>query len=286
MREIVSNGRVVSRTPDAPTVALATSPGNNKQEPHITVFRPHIWTAPAHVPRSPVDVWTCGRVDVLTRFPPPEAGAVDGHCLVQTTQTRQVPRPCSAHEEFLALSSQRPRQALLASVEPPTPATDKPQWRTRHRCWDACLCIAIVRKCHCWHLTAAGEPTRACLLATCSPASSATDTGSLVFSAVIPRLSPPRPGRLAGPGPVKINQDGFKETEKSLVDVSVPPSLPPSFPPSLARPLPTQRWFCRGEQRGRPGALVPHMKTASLQSKAGRIDAAPVRYTDDKDVYY
>lgn len=53
---------------------------------------------------------------------------------------------------------------------------------TPHRCWDACLCVATVRKCHCWHLTRTAAPTQACLLATCGPASSAADTGSLVYS--------------------------------------------------------------------------------------------------------
>lgn len=70
----------------------------------------------------------------------------------------------------------------------PRPVLHSP--RTLHRCWDACLCIAIVRKCHCWHLTRASAPTQACLLATCGPTSSAADTGSLVFSPTIPLQFP------------------------------------------------------------------------------------------------
>lgn len=78
--------------------------------------------------------------------------------------------------------------------------------RTLHRCWDACLCIAIVRKCHCWHLTGTRAPTQACLLATCGPTSSAADTGPLVCSPSIPLRSPAQSACLVALGLWEINQ--------------------------------------------------------------------------------
>lgn len=90
--------------------------------------------------------------------------------------------------------------------------------RTLHRCWDACLCIAIVRKCHCWHLTATSAPTQACLLATCGPTSSAADTGSLVCSPAIPCHSPPKSGCLACSGPVKDQSGEHNSIYRGVFD--------------------------------------------------------------------
>ncbi len=90
--------------------------------------------------------------------------------------------------------------------------------RTLHRCWDACLCIAIVRKCHCWHLTTASAPTQACLLATCGPTSSAADTGSLVCSSTIPCHSPPKSACLACSRPVKDQSGEHNSIYRGVFD--------------------------------------------------------------------
>lgn len=90
--------------------------------------------------------------------------------------------------------------------------------QTLQRCWDARLCIAIVRKCHCWHLTRAGAPTQACLLATCGPTSSAADTGLLVCSPASPCHSPPKSACLAGPAPVKDQSGEHNSIYRSVFD--------------------------------------------------------------------
>lgn len=90
--------------------------------------------------------------------------------------------------------------------------------RTRHRCWDACLCIGIDRKCHCWHLKRASAPTQACLLATCGPTSSAADTGSLVCSPTIPCHSPPKSACLACPGPMKDQSGEHNSVYRGVFD--------------------------------------------------------------------
>jgi len=90
--------------------------------------------------------------------------------------------------------------------------------RTLHRCWDACLCIAIVRKCHCWHLTRASAPTQACLLATCGPTSSASDSGLLVCSPTIPCHSPPKSACLAYPGSVKDQSGKHNSIYRGVFD--------------------------------------------------------------------
>ena len=89
---------------------------------------------------------------------------------------------------------------------------------TLARCWDSCLCIAIVRKCHCWHLTRASAPTQACLLATCGPTSSAADTNSLVCSPAIPRHSPPKSACLACSGLVKDQSGEHNSIYRGVFD--------------------------------------------------------------------
>lgn len=99
----------------------------------------------------------------------------------------------------------------------PRPVLHSP--RTLHRCWDACLCIDIVRKCHRWHLTRASEPTQVCcLLATCGPTSSAADTGSLVCSPAIPCHSPPQSACLACFGPVKDQSGEHNSIYRGVFD--------------------------------------------------------------------
>lgn len=90
--------------------------------------------------------------------------------------------------------------------------------RTQHRCWDACLCIAMVRKCHCWHLTRTSAPTQACLLATCGPTSSAADTGSLVCSPSIPCHSPAKSACLACSGPMKDQSGEHNSIYRGVFD--------------------------------------------------------------------
>ena len=91
--------------------------------------------------------------------------------------------------------------------------------RALHRCRDACLCIAIVRKCHRWHLTGASEPTRACLLATCGP----TSPCRRHWLACLPRppfLAVPLPqsARLGCPGPVKDQSGEHNSIYRGVFD--------------------------------------------------------------------
>lgn len=96
----------------------------------------------------------------------------------------------------------RPLLLVVYSVKS-APGSVLHSLKTPHRCWDACLCIAAVRKCHCWHVMRASGPTQACLRATCGPTSSAADTGSLVCSSTIACHAPPKSACLACAGPVR-----------------------------------------------------------------------------------
>lgn len=115
------------------------------------------------------------------------------------------------------LSHASPPPLVVCAVKSaPRPIFHSP--RTLHRCWDACLCIATVRKCHCWHLMRARAPTQACLLATCGPTSSAVDTGSLVCSPTIPCHAPPKSACLACPGPVKDQSGEHNSIYRGVFD--------------------------------------------------------------------